>query len=111
LSTLEATVKIEARARADMDRDMSDLKTQFGVQRHLLQAVSQTQSEHTAALREHTVLLWDHSVRLGRLEAGQERIEGRVMNLETGLATVQVGVQTIIGLLDRDIDGGESGQR
>jgi chromosome segregation ATPase len=94
VTTLEGTVKTEARARAAMDKDMSDLKTEFRAQRTLLQALADTQSEHTTMLR-------DHGERLTRLEAG-------VADLQTGLATVATGVQTIIGLLDRDLEG-ESG--
>jgi chromosome segregation ATPase len=105
VGTLEVTVETEAQARAKMDQDMSDLKLEFRAQRGLLQALQETQSEHTATLREHGEMLRvhgemlrDHGERLVRLEAGQAR-------LEAGLATVHAGVQTIIGLLD-----GETGQ-
>jgi hypothetical protein len=139
VGTLEVTVETEAQVRAKMDQDMSDLKLEFRAQRGLLQALQETQSEHTAILREHTAILrghgetlrehsailrghgeilrghgeilrghgeilqghgeilQDHSARLGRLEAGQAR-------LEAGLAEVHAGVQTIVGLLDREID-------
>ncbi|MFI5270295.1 MAG: hypothetical protein ACHQ7M_23185 [Chloroflexota bacterium] len=59
-------------------------------QGRLLQALADTQSDHTAMLTEHTAVLADHTARLERLEAGQ--------------AKVLVGVQTIIGLLDRQED-------
>jgi hypothetical protein len=87
-----------------MDQDMSDLKLQFDAQQRLLQAMSKTQSEHTAMLREHGTMLRDHGGRLTRLEAG-------VADLQTGLATVATGVQTIIGLLDRDLEGESSAGR
>jgi hypothetical protein len=90
VGTLEVTVETEARVRAKMDQDMSDLKLEFRAQRGLLQALQETQSEHTAMLR-------DHGARLVRLEAGQAK-------LEAGQAKVLAGVQTIIGLLDKDID-------
>jgi septal ring factor EnvC (AmiA/AmiB activator) len=96
VSTLEVTVATQARVRAQMDRDMSDLKVEFGAQRRLLQALAQTQSEHTATLAEHTATLADHTTRLIRLEAGQAK-------LEAGMTTVLHGVQTIIGLLDREL--------
>jgi chromosome segregation ATPase len=125
LSTLEVTVETEARVRAQMDQDMSDLRLQFDAQRSLLQAVAQTQSEHTAMLRDHTIRLTGLEAGVARLdgrvsnvEAGVARLEvgvaglaDRVANLETGLATVHAGVHTIIGLLDRDIDAGEAGPR
>jgi acyl-coenzyme A thioesterase PaaI-like protein len=110
VSTLEATVETEARLRAQVDKDMSDLKVEFRVQRSLLQALAGTQSEHTATLADHTATLADHTAtladhtatladhtaRLTRLEAGQAR-------LEADMTTVKVGVQTIVGMLDRVI--------
>lgn len=79
VSTLEVTVRTEARVRAQMDRDMSDLNLKLDAQGRLLRAVAETQSDHT--------------MRLTRLEVRTER-------LEAGQAKVLAGVQTIIGLLD-----------
>ena len=102
VSTLELTVATEARVRAQMDQDMSELRVEFRAQRRLLQALAQPQSdqtstlaEHTATLAEHTATLAEHTARLTRLEAGQTR-------LEAGMTTVLDGVQTIIGQLDRE---------
>jgi len=92
VSTLEATVKREAWARAKMDEDLGDLKVQFGSQGRLLKALSKTQSEHTATLRDHT----------GRLI----RIEDRLDRVERGLVAVDVGIRTIIDKIDRLEDGG-----
>ena len=86
VSTLEVTVKTQARVRAQMDRDMSDLSVKLDAQGRLLQALADTQSDHTAMLADHTAVLADHTARLTRLESGQ--------------AKVLAGVQTIIGLLD-----------
>jgi hypothetical protein len=97
VGTLEVTIETEADTRAKMDKDMSDLKLEFRAQRSLLQALQETQSDHTAMLRAHGETLRDHTARLERLEAGQAR-------LEVGLQTVNAGVRTIIGLLDREID-------
>jgi hypothetical protein len=94
LGSLEVTVETEAHLRAKMDQDMSDLKLEFRAQRGLLQALHETQGGHTATLREHSEMLRDHGARLERLEAGQ--------------AMVLAGVQTIIGLLDRE--AGESAE-
>ena len=86
VSTLEVTVETQARVRAQMDKDMSDLSVKLDAQGRLLQALADTQSEHTAVLTDHTAVLADHTARLTRLEAGQ--------------AKVLAGVQAIIGLLD-----------
>ena len=118
VGTLEVTVEAEAQVRAKMDQDMSDLKLEFRAQRGLLQALQETQSEHTATLREHgatlrehTVILHEHTAILREHTAILHdhgailRDHGaRLVNLEAGQATILAGVQTIIGLLDREID-------
>lgn len=86
VSTLEVTVKTEARVRAQMDRDMSDLNLKLDAQGRLLRAVAETQSDHT--------------LRLTRLEVRAERLEAGQAKLEAGQARVLAGVRTIIGLLD-----------
>lgn len=86
VSTLEVTVTTEARVRAQMDNDMSDLSVKFDAQEKLLKALRETQSDHTK--------------RLTRLEAGQEKLEAGQAKLGAGQAQVLAGVQTIIGLLD-----------
>jgi hypothetical protein len=93
VSTLEVTVKTEAHARADMDRDMSDLGVKLDAQGRLLRAVSETQSDHTLRLTRL-------EVRAERLEAGQKKLEIGQKKLEAGQAQVLAGVQVIIGLLD-----------
>ena len=86
VSTLEVTAKTEARARASMDRDMSDLGVKMDAQGRLLRAIAETQSDHT--------------IRLTRLEVRAERLEAGQKKLEAGQAKVLAGVQAIIGLLD-----------
>ena len=93
VSTLEVTVQTQAYVRAQMDRDLSDLSVKLDAQGRLLQALADTQSDHTAILAEHTATLADHTARLIRLEAGQAK-------LEAGQEKVLAGVQAIIGLLD-----------
>ena len=93
VSTLEVTVNTEKRARASMDRDMSDLGVKLDAQGRLLRAVAETQSDHTLRLTRLEVRAERLEVRAERLEAGQKK-------LEAGLAKVHAGVQTIIGLLD-----------
>jgi hypothetical protein len=68
-----------------MDEDMGTLSAKFGVQEKLIQAISLTQSDHTALLRDHTE-------RLTRLEVGQEE-------LQTKIDRVHVGVEAIHTLL------------
>jgi len=93
VSTLEVTVKTQARVRAQMDRDMSDLSVKLDAQGRLLQALADTQSDHTAMLADHTAVLADHTAVLADHTA-------RLTRLESGQAKVLAGVQTIIGLLD-----------
>jgi hypothetical protein len=85
LGTLETKVEAEAHLRAAMDEDMGTLSAKFGVQEKLIQAISVTQSEHTAMLRDHTA-------RLEKLEIGQDE-------MRTKLDLVHVGVQAIHTLL------------
>jgi hypothetical protein len=124
VSTLERTAKTEARARAGMDQDISDLNLKLDAQGRLLRALADTQSEHTTTLArhtavltehtliltehtsiltEHTSILTDHTRRLSRLEAGQADHTVRLNRLEVGMEKVLVGVQTIVGLLDGQI--------
>ena len=103
VGTLEVVVETQAHVRAKMDQDMSDLKLEFRAQRGLLQALQETQSEHTATLREHGDILREHGDIL-REHGDILRDHGaRLVRLEAGQAKVLAGVQTIIGLLDREI--------
>jgi hypothetical protein len=116
VSTLEVTVKTQARVRAQMDRDMSDLNLKLDAQGRLLRALADTQSEHTAALAHHTAVLADHTVVLAdhtAVLADHTAVladhtvvladhTARLTRLEVGQAKVLAGVQAIIGLLDRE---------
>jgi chromosome segregation ATPase len=64
LSTLETRVAEQASLRAKMDEDMSDLKVEFRTQRTLLQALHDTQQEHSATLSEHGAMLREHGAML-----------------------------------------------
>jgi hypothetical protein len=107
VGTLEVTVSTEARARAQMDKDMSDLKLEFRAQRSMLQALHDTQSEHTAILREHGGILREHGGILREHGGILREHGGRLGRLEAGQATILAGVQTIIGLLDQSQASGE----
>jgi hypothetical protein len=80
-----AKINDQAGALVSMDTDIGAMQVEFRTQRRMLQALHLTQQEHTASLRE--------------LKTGQEE-------LRLGQSRVLAGVQTIIGLLDRGIDGG-----
>ena len=116
VGTLEVTVETEAPVRAKMDQDMSDLKLEFRAQRSMLQALHETQSDHTANLRDHTAMLREHTAML-REHGGILREHGGILRdhtailrehggrlgrLEAGQAKMLAGVQTIIGLLDKE---------
>ena len=110
LTTVEETIKTEATLRAAMDRDISDIKTEQRAQRGLMQAIAVTQSEHTTRLTAVEGRLGNVESRLGNVESRlgnvEQRlgnVEGRLGTVESTLGNVQVGVQTIIAMLDRHI--------
>lgn len=97
IATLEAvthehTDKISQHGEVlvSIDEDLKDLKADFGVQKALIQAVHDDQSDHTA--------------RLTRLEDGVAKLKTDMVEVKTDMVEVKAGVQTIIGLLDREID-------
>ena len=75
----------------------------------LLNAVRETQSEHTQTLARHGEILAEHGERLDRIEGRLDGIEGRLDGIEGNLGTVTAGVQDIQlmlrGLIQRE--GGE----
>ncbi len=109
LGSLEARVEQEAGLRAAMDRDMGDLKAGFRVQLKLIEAISRTQSEHTAQLRE---LRQD----VQGLREGQQGLRQDVQSLREGQQSLRedmqdlrekvlVGVELINHKLDRLVTG------
>jgi hypothetical protein len=86
VSMLESTVGEQARLRAVMDEDLSRLH----VERDLLQALHDTQSDHTRLLT--------------KLGAEQEELR---QELRTGFERVHVGVEAIRDLLNRNLSGGD----
>jgi hypothetical protein len=92
VSRLEAASDMHAAKISDhggllvsMDEDVSKIQVEFRAQRGMLQALHDTQTEHTAKLREHTAILGEHSATLA--DHGAQ------------LAEIRVGVRTIIDLL------------
>ena len=73
--------------RAAMDEDVSKVQVEFRAQRGLLQALHDTQSDHTR--------------RLSKLESGQQELTARLTSVEGTLQKVHVGVQAIHDKLDR----------
>lgn len=85
LGTLEVRVEEEARLRAAMDKDLSGVR----VEKDVLQALHDTQSEHTTLLREHSTLLREHTTQFRELDE----------KMQAGFARVHVGVKMIVDLL------------
>jgi len=77
-----------------MDADLSKMQVEFRAQRAMLQALHDTQTEHTTALRE--------------LRTGVEELHSGQKELRRGQAPVLAGVQVIAGLLTSAEGGGES---
>lgn len=99
LSRLEAASDAHAAKISDhggllfsMDDDLSKIQVEFRAQRGMLQALHDTQSEHSTQLRQHTALLDKHTVILNEHTAILSDHSGQ-------LAEIRVGVQTIIDLL------------
>ena len=81
MGTLNKTVERESGLRAAMDEELSKLH----VERDLLQALHDTQQ--------------DHNGRLTKVEDKLTKVENRLTKVENKLEVVNVGVQTIIGML------------
>jgi hypothetical protein len=100
LDRVEVRVEEEARLRAAMDKDLSGVR----VERNVLQALQDTQSEHTTLLREHTTLLMEHTTLLREHTTQLRELDEK---MRTGFERLQVGVNAILGLLRRDHGSGE----
>jgi uncharacterized coiled-coil protein SlyX len=120
LGTLETRVAEQASLRAQMDEDMSELRVEFRAQRTLLQALHDTQQEHSATLREHGAMLRDHGAMLRdhgailRDHSAQLRDHGAILRdhsaqltaLQTGQQRIMAGVDAIREMLDRTLNSG-----
>ena len=82
VAVLESTVEQEATLRAGMDEELSGLKAQ----KKMLQALIDTQSDHTK--------------RLTRVEDRLGSVENRLGSVEEEIGTVRIGVHAILDLLD-----------
>jgi chromosome segregation ATPase len=99
LGRVETKVETEAHLRATMDTDMGNLHAEFRAQRAMLQALHDTQQDHTARLTRV-------EDRLSNVEDGLDRVEDRLGSVEGALQMVRVGVEAIHGKLDTLIDRG-----
>jgi uncharacterized coiled-coil protein SlyX len=106
LGTLETRVAEQASLRAQMDEDMSELRVEFRAQRTLLQALHDTQQEHSATLRDHGAILTDHGAIL-RDHGAILRDHGAQLNdLQVGQQRIMAGVDAIREMLDRTLNSG-----
>jgi chromosome segregation ATPase len=74
VAELERRVADEARLRASVDGDLSDVSSAVRASRHLIQAVAITQVEHTMKLEGLAATLERHSEMLLRLSSGMGNI-------------------------------------
>jgi serine/threonine protein kinase HipA of HipAB toxin-antitoxin module len=96
LSTLEAKVEEEARLRAAMDEDLSGARAD----RNMLQALHDTQSEHSATLNLHTDLLNQHSATLNLHTEQLTQHTEQLNDLQVGQQKVLAGIKVITDKLD-----------
>ena len=96
-----------------MDEDVSKIQVEFRAQRGMLQALHDTQSEHSTVLRQHTALLKEHGAILKEHSAILKehgailKEHGAILKEHSAiladhsaqLVEIRVGVQTIIDLL------------
>ena len=107
VGTLEETAKTEARLRAAMDFDMGKMQAEFRAQRSMLQALHDTQQDHTRRLTGVEDRLAGVEGRLtgveDRLAGVEDRltgVEGRLTGVEGKLDLVSLGIEAIHGKLD-----------
>jgi archaellum component FlaC len=106
LGRLETKVETEAHLRATMDRDMGNLHAEFRAQRSMLQALHDTQQDHTARLTRVEDRLGNVEDRLGNVEDRLGNVEDRLDSVEGTLQLVRVGVEAIHGKLDTLLERG-----
>lgn len=81
-----------------MDRDLSKIQVEFRAQRGMLQALHDTQTEHTRRFRKI-------EGRLDGVETRLDGLEGRLGNVEESLGSVKAGITAIQDKLDLLIGG------
>jgi len=86
VTVLETTVEREAALRAKMDEDQSNLTATLKAHGRSLQALHDTQQDHTR--------------RLTRIEGRLGNVEGRLETVEEKVDALQIGVHAILDLLN-----------
>lgn len=114
VTTLEVTVEREAALRAKMDEDLSDMAQTLKAHGRSLQALHDTQQDHTRRLTRIEGRLVNVDDRLESVEGRLVNVEGQLVNVEGRLTsveadlglvkekldTVHIGVHAILDLLD-----------
>jgi chromosome segregation ATPase len=107
VAVLEVKVEEEAALRANMDSDLGDMKATLNAHTRSLQALADTQSDHTARLtriEDRLDGVEDRldgvEGRLDRVDEGLTEVRTGLTEVRTGLGNVQIGVHAIIDLLD-----------
>ena len=97
VAVLETTVKEEASLRAKMDSDLGEMKATLIAHKHSLQALHDTQSDHTNRLTR----IED---KLGNVENRVESLDGKVTNLDGKVEHIQGKVTSLDGKVT-NLDG------
>ena len=100
MTVLEGTVKREAALRAKMDEDQSNVTATLGAHTRSLQALHDTQQDHTGRLTRIEDGLVKVEGRLGNVEVRLGHVEDDLVTVKEKLDTVHIGVHAILDLLD-----------
>jgi septum formation inhibitor MinC len=105
LDALEAQVNVltegqaESRRAADLfamvDRDVADLKQAFGAQRHVLQALRDTQAEQGRTLVEHSQALGAIVVTLESMQETQRSMQESMHSMQATQRSMQADMQSM----------------
>lgn len=100
VTVLETTVEREAALRAKMDEDQSNLTATLKAHGRSLQALHDTQQDHTRRLTRIEGRLGNVEGRLGNVEVRLGNVENDLVTVKEKLDTVHIGVHAILDLLD-----------
>ena len=100
VTVLERTVEREAALRVKMDEDQSDITATLNAHGTLLQALHDTQQDHTRRLTRVEDRLTGVEGRLGNVEVRLGNVEDDLGVVKEKLDTVHIGVHAILDLLD-----------
>lgn len=100
VAVLETTVEREAALRAKMDEDQSNVAATLRAHTGSLQALHDTQQDHTRRLTRIEDRLGNVEDRLGNVEDRLGNVEDDLVTVKEKLDTVHIGVHAILDLLD-----------